>query len=109
MEYQILKEQPLVIRQAIWKKRNSNWPICGISEKFYTDHGKDYTSEHMKQISTNLKIELIYSKIGIPKGRGKIERFFQTINLMFLQLLPDYTKKEPRKHLNLIISLSTLY
>ena len=68
----------LVLRQAIWKKGNSNWPICGIPEKFYTDHGKDYTSEHMQQVSANLKIELIYSKIGIPKGRGKIERFFQT-------------------------------
>src|SRR5699024_275 len=23
----------LVLRQAIWKKGNSNWPICGIPEK----------------------------------------------------------------------------
>lgn len=92
----------LVLRQAIWKKGNSNWPICGIPEKFYTDHGKDYTSEHMRQVSANLKIELIYSKIGIPKGRGKIERFFQTVNLMFLELLPGYTKnKKSRKHLTL--------
>ncbi|MGN5883064.1 DDE-type integrase/transposase/recombinase [Staphylococcus simulans] len=69
----------LVLRQAIWKKGNSKWPICGIPEKFYTDHGKDYTSEHMRQVSANLKIELIYSKIGIPNGRGKIERFFKQL------------------------------
>lgn len=27
----------LVLRQAIWKKGNSNWPICGIPEKFYLE------------------------------------------------------------------------
>nr|WP_245336230.1 MULTISPECIES: Mu transposase C-terminal domain-containing protein [unclassified Staphylococcus] len=92
----------LVLRQAIWKKGDSNWPICGIPEKFYTDHGKDYTSEHMQQVSANLKMELIFSKVGIPKGRGKIERFFQTVNLMFLEVLPGYTKnKKSRKHLTL--------
>lgn len=92
----------LVLREAIWKKGDSNWPVCGIPEKFYTDHGKDYTSEHMQQVSANLKMELIFSKVGIPKGRGKIERFFQTVNLMFLEVLPGYTKnKKTRKHLTL--------
>lgn len=31
---------------------------------------------------------MIFSKIGIPRGRGKIDRFFQNVN----QLLLGYTK-----------------
>src|SRR5699024_2953658 len=39
---------------------------------------------------------------GIPKGRGKTERFCQTGKSMFLELLPGYTKnKKSRKNLTL--------
>ncbi|MEH7079882.1 DDE-type integrase/transposase/recombinase, partial [Bacillus velezensis] len=29
----------LTLRQAIWRKGNPEWMICGIPETFYTDHG----------------------------------------------------------------------
>ncbi|MEW4403859.1 transposase family protein [Enterococcus sp. AN402] len=29
----------LTLHQAIWTKRDTEWPICGIPETFYTDHG----------------------------------------------------------------------
>lgn len=80
----------LVLHQAIWRKSNSDWPICGIPEKFYTDHGSDFTSRHLEQVAVDLKINLVFSKVGVPRGRGKIERFFLTINQLFLQDLPGY-------------------
>lgn len=80
----------LVLHQAIWKKSNSDWQICGIPETFYTDHGSDFTSNHLEQIAIDLKINLIFSTVGMPRGRGKIERFFLTINQLFLQDLPGY-------------------
>jgi len=84
----------LTLRQAIWRKENAIWPVCGIPEKFYTDHGSDFTSVHLEQVSADLKIELVFSRIGIPRGRGKIERFFQTVNTMLLQDLPGYIKNK---------------
>lgn len=80
----------LVLHQAIWKKSNSDWQICGMPETFYTDHGSDFTSNHLEQVAIDLKINLIFSTVGMPRGRGKIERFFLTINQLFLQDLPGY-------------------
>ncbi|EGQ3225755.1 DDE-type integrase/transposase/recombinase [Staphylococcus pseudintermedius] len=77
----------LTLHQAIWNKNNTNWPVCGIPEKFYTDHGSDFTSHHMEQVAIDLKINLMFSKVGVPRGRGKIERFFQTVNQTFLEQL----------------------
>lgn len=84
----------LTLRQAIWRKENYLWPICGIPEKFYTDHGSDFTSVHLEEVSADLKIELVFSRVGMPRGRGKIERFFQSVNTMFLQDLPGYIKNK---------------
>lgn len=80
----------LTLHQAIWTKKDSSWSICGIPENFYTDHGSDFTSNFMEQVAIDLRINLIFSSIGIPRGRGKIERFFQTINQVFLEGLPGY-------------------
>lgn len=84
----------LTLHQAIWKKENKNWSVCGIPEKFYTDHGSDFTSNHLEQVAIDLKINLIFSEVGFPRGRGKIERFFQTVNQMLLEKLPGYIKNK---------------
>ncbi|MBU5362170.1 DDE-type integrase/transposase/recombinase [Enterococcus raffinosus] len=80
----------LTLHQAIWTKRDSKWPICGIPEHFYTDHGSDFTSDHLEQVAIDLRINLLFSKVGVPRGRGKIERFFLTVNQLFLESLPGY-------------------
>ena len=80
----------LTLHQAIWTKRDPQWPICGIPEHFYTDHGSDFTSEHLEQVAIDLRINLVFSKVGVPRGRGKIERFFHTVNQLFLESLPGY-------------------
>lgn len=80
----------LALRQAIWRKEDPRWQICGIPSVFYTDHGSDFTSKHMEQVAIDLGIELIFSEKGVPRGRGKIERFFRSVNELFLQDLPGY-------------------
>ena len=80
----------LALRQAIWRKNDSNWHICGIPEVLYTDHGSDFTSRHIEQVCLDLKIRLIFSTVGQPRGRGKIERFFLTVNQMLLAKLSGY-------------------
>lgn len=81
----------LVLRQAIWKKNRQGWSICGIPQKLYTDNGGDFISEHILQVCLKLKIELIHSLPGNPRGRGKIERFFLTVNEGLLQTLDGYS------------------
>ncbi len=78
----------LALRQAIWRKQNPAWPVCGIPDVLYVDHGSDFTSIHLEQVAAALRIELIHSTVGRPQGRGKIERFFGTINT---ELLPQLT------------------
>lgn len=80
----------LALRQAIWRKPEPEWRICGIPEIFYTDNGSDFTSNHMEQVGADLKIHLIFSTLGMPRGRGRVERFFQTINQLLLCELPGY-------------------
>jgi len=83
----------LALRQAIWRKEDPRWHICGIPSVFYTDHGSDFTSKHMEQVAADLGIELVFSEKGVPRGRGKIERFFRSVNELFLQDLPGYCPK----------------
>jgi putative transposase len=81
----------LALRQAIWRKENPKWRICGIPEVFYTDNGSDFTSRHMEQVAADLKIRLVFSIPGKPRGRGRIERFFATLTQMCLCELSGYT------------------
>jgi putative transposase len=80
----------LALRQAIWRKEDPRWIVCGIPDVLYTDHGSDFTSHHQEQVSADLKIRLVFSLPGKPRGRGRIERFFSTVNEMFLCELEGY-------------------
>ncbi len=80
----------LALRQAIWRKEDSRWIMCGIPDVLYTDNGSDFTSHHLEQVSADLKIRLVFSIPGKPRGRGRIERFFATVNEMFLSELDGF-------------------
>lgn len=83
----------LALRQAIWHKEDPRWHAYGIPTVFYTDHGSDFKSKHMEQVAADLPMELIFSKVGIPRGRGKIERFFRSVDQLLLQDTPGYAPK----------------
>lgn len=80
----------LALRNAIWRKEHSGWTICGIPEVLYTDHGSDFTSRHIERVCVELKTQLVFSQVGQPRGRGRIERFFGTINTRCLSELSGY-------------------
>ncbi len=87
----------LALRQGIWRKGDLHWEICGIPDVLYTDNGSDFRSKHLEQVAADLKIRLVFSTPGQPQGRGRIERFFRTINDMFLCDLDGYTARTERK------------
>jgi len=80
----------LALRQAIWRKADPGWSICGIPAVLYTDHGSDFTSKHLEQVAADLKLQLIFSLPGQPRGRGRIERFFGTVDQLLISELPGY-------------------
>jgi putative transposase len=83
----------LALRQAIWRKGDPAWPVCGIPDVLYVDHGCDFTSNHLDQAAASLKFRIVYSAVARPQGRGKIERLFGTLNSELLPELPGYLVK----------------
>jgi putative transposase len=80
----------LALRQAIWRKAHSAWPVCGIPDILYCDHGSDFTSRHIEAVCADLRICLVHSTAGVPQGRGKLERLFGTITSELLCGLPGW-------------------
>lgn len=81
----------LALRQAVWRKGGAHWSVCGIPETFYNDHGSDFTSHHLEQVAADLQMAVVFSTAGKPRGRGKIERYFATVNQLFLCHQPGYS------------------
>ena len=55
----------------------------GRLRRIYTDNGSTFVSDQTRRILDTLGIPLIHSRPGLPKGRGKIERFFRTVRTQF--------------------------
>ena len=80
----------LALRQAIWRKSDPAWIVCGVPDVLYVDHGADFTSTHLEQVAADLRFQLVFSTVARPQGRGKIERLFGTINTELLADLPGH-------------------
>ncbi len=94
----------LALRQAIWRKSDPAWVMCGLPDVLHVDHGSDFTSHHLEYTAVALKIRLVNSTVGRPQGRGKIERFFGTVNTELLTRLPGHLapgSRSPEPHLTL--------
>jgi len=90
---------------TVWR----DW-LGGIPSTFYTDHGSDFTSQHLEQVAADVKMVLIFSLPTAPRGRSKIERFFSTVNQMFLAELPGYGHNSPEALGDiLLLSLQALH
>lgn len=56
----------------------------GIPQKFYTDNGPAFRSDHLKLVAARLGMHLPHTPAYRPQGRGKIERFFRTVRDQWL-------------------------
>ena len=56
----------------------------------YSDHGSDFTSARLERVCLDTHIRLVHSQVGVPQGRGKIERFFGTVTSELLPHLPGH-------------------
>lgn len=85
----------LALRHAILPKQYSSayelqesWGTYGLPQYLYTDGGKDFRSQHLEQIATELGIVLCLRRK--PSDGGIVERPFGTFNTQFFSSLPGY-------------------
>ena len=72
------------------------------SRCFVWCYGSDFTSKRMEQVAAGLRMRLVFSTPGKPQGRGRVERFFRTVNEMFLAELKGFQRKgQPKSSLTL--------
>jgi putative transposase len=64
--------------------------VSGLPDVLYSDHGSDFTSTRIEHVCLDLHVRLIHSRVGVPQGRGKIERFYRTITTELLPHLPGF-------------------
>ncbi len=85
----------LALRHAILPKQYSGadelqqmWSTYGLPQYLYTDGGKDFRSQHLEQVATELGIVLCLRRR--PSDGGIVERPFGTLNTQFFSTLPGY-------------------
>ena len=61
----------------------------GLPRRLYTDNGAAFRSHLLRYGCARLGVALLHSEPGVPEGRGKIERFFRTLRMQLLPLLPQ--------------------
>lgn len=56
----------------------------GVPKAVYVDNGSAFVSRQLLRAMASLGVILVHSRPGRPQGRGKIERFFETVRIQFL-------------------------
>lgn len=59
----------------------------GLPDKLYTDNGAAFRSQHLQIVCANLGIKLLHARPYHSFSKGKIERFFWTLQTQFLAQL----------------------
>jgi len=84
------EQTALALHQAAGRKANPAWPVTGLPDVLYSHHGSDFTSARLERVCLDTHIRLMHSRVGVPQGRGKIERFFGTVTTGLLPHLPGH-------------------
>ncbi len=58
----------------------------GIPQRYYTDNGAAFRSRHLRVVAARLGVQIPHTPPYQPQGRGKIERFFGTVRMQFLEV-----------------------
>ena len=65
----------------------------GVPRLVYTDNARIYRSQQFEFICASLGCTLLHSQPFVPRGRGKVERFFRTVRMRFLGGLDESSIK----------------
>jgi len=62
------EQTALALHQAVRRKTNPAWPVLGLPEVLYSDHGADFTSSRLERVCLDTHIRLIHSRVGVPQA-----------------------------------------
>lgn len=65
-----------VFKQALLRR--------GIPLRLYVDNGAAYRARQLELVCAKLGVTLVHARPYQPQGKGKIERFFRTVRMQFL-------------------------
>jgi len=80
----------LLFYRAIMPKKRKTWLNRGRPFVFQSDRGKDFLSHAMVATLTKMKVILDPDPAYYPNRKGKVERFFLTLDSGCLRLLPGH-------------------
>ncbi|MGO7031171.1 DDE-type integrase/transposase/recombinase [Rhizobium ruizarguesonis] len=69
----------------------SSWPQCGTADAVHTDAGASYTSHEFQLACVSYTGKASIPPSKHPHLRGRVERFFRTINQRYIHLLSGQT------------------
>jgi len=80
----------LAFWRAIMPKKDRHCEICGIPTSFETDRGSDFLSDPIAATLAGLGTIHVPDPPYYPNNKGKVERFFKTLDSGCLRLLPGH-------------------
>ncbi|MDO3380896.1 Mu transposase C-terminal domain-containing protein [Gilvimarinus algae] len=67
------------------------WPAHGLMEELVTDNGPEFWGNDLEATLETIGTVLHYAPVRSPNYKGSIERFFRTVNTVFLDAQPGKT------------------
>ncbi|HVG33118.1 MAG TPA: Mu transposase C-terminal domain-containing protein [Pyrinomonadaceae bacterium] len=104
----------VALRHSILRKQNPRWRVKGIPSIIQPDCGKDFLSHAVAASLAYLGIILDHDPPRYPQMKGRIERFFRTLNTGCLRALPGHhaaigvTSGAAKKYLAALLTRSQL-
>lgn len=80
----------------------------GVPRYIYVDNGSAFVDSWLLRACAKLGIKLVHSTPGRPQGRGKIERFFRTVNGEFVVEIASGDGK-PGRRIQSLLEMNRLF
>jgi len=104
----------LLLRKSILPKENPRWKNRGLPAITQPDRGADFMSHAVKSSLAYLSIIHDPDPPHYPDNKGKVERWFYTLDVGCLRILPGHmnaigkTQTAAQKHVSVLLTLSQL-
>jgi putative transposase len=104
----------LLLRKSILPKENPQWKNRGLPAIVQPDRGSDFMSHAIRSSLAYLSIIHDPDPPHYPDNKGKVERWFYTLDVGCLRILPGHmnaigkTQTAAQKHVSILLTLSQL-
>jgi transposase InsO family protein len=82
----------ILMMKAVLPKENPLWTNKGLPVEIQPDRGKNLIADHVISIMARLGIDYIPDPPYYPDNKGKVERWFLTLETRCLKILPGHMK-----------------